>query len=108
MKVPKPFVSNTRVKNSIHGQNTGYNQVALNIGYQNNGNGHADNNYVGGNQTYGNNTQYQYVDEQYQNGLSNSQWTYQQQFITGQHQAMIPPNYQFCILRNYIIVSYVA
>ena len=96
------------MKNSRHGENTEYNQVVLNIGYQNNGNDQADNNYAGGDQAYGNNTQYQYVGEQYQNGLGNSQWTYQQQFLTGQRQAMIPPNYQFCILSSYMIVSYVA
>ena len=107
-RLPESFVPNTWVKNSEHGQNAGYNQVALNTGYKDNGNDQADSNYIEEKQTYGNNTQYQYAGEQYQNGFGNIQWTYHQQFKTGEHQAMMPPNYQFCILRNYVIVSYIA
>ena len=74
-KVPrllKSFDHNTRVKNSRHGQNAKYNQLGLNTGYQDNGNDHADNNYIEEKQTYWNNTQYHYAGEQYQNGFGNS------------------------------------
>ena len=107
-RLPESFVPNTRVKNSRHGQNAGYNQVDLNTGYQNHRNDQADNNYIEEKQTYGNNTQYQYAGEKYEKGFGSSQWTYQNQFKTGEHQAMMPPNYQFCILRNYVIVCYIA
>ena len=70
-RLPESFVPNTWVKNSRYGQNAGYNQVALNTGYQDNGNNQADNNYIEEKQTYGNNTQYQYAGEQYQNGFGN-------------------------------------
>ena len=84
-RLPKSFVHNTRVKNSRHGQNAEYNQVGLNTGYQDNGNDHADNNYIEEKQTYGNNTRYHYAGEQYQKGFGNSQWMYKQQFKTEEH-----------------------
>ena len=45
-RLPEPFVPNRVVGKPRYGQNAGYNQVGLNVGYQNNWKSQVDSNYI--------------------------------------------------------------